>query len=94
MKYNDIIKILQDLEKKEVTQLDLDIVSEIEMGLFEKKKKMSDPQKEILWETTKNMWLKSDDLETYDITRFLIDNFNFIGKLSTWELIDKCKEEE
>lgn len=64
MKYNDIIKILQDLEKKEVTQLDLDIVSEIEMALFEKKKKMSEPQKEILWETTKNMWLKSDDLET------------------------------
>lgn len=94
MKYNDIIKILQDLEKKEVTQLDLDIVSEIEMGLFEKKKKMSEAQKEILWETTKNMWLKNDDLETYDITRFLIDNFNLIGKLSTWELIDKCKEEE
>ena len=87
----ELERVLKELNNKHINIADLEILNEINyQSEYYLERKLTDNEKELLFDSIHRAWLKSEDLEIYKITTTALDNLDELENMSTWDLIEKA----
>lgn len=81
---------LMELKEENISIADLEILQEIDyQAEFEFEKELTEKEKEKAFSEIHRAWLKSEDLPIYKITTTVLEEFENLDKLTTWDIIEK-----
>lgn len=90
--YKEYEKILKDMEKENITVIDLEVYYTLNIILNYKEIKVNKEQFNELFGTVSCAYLKADDINLDYIVMVSIDNLDNLKDMSTWDLLDKALE--
>lgn len=80
---------LKELKIENICVSDLEILDEINYQSDYLEIELTEEEKERAFSEIHRAWLKTDDLPIYQLTTTVLENIKDIGKLSTWDIIEK-----
>ena len=81
---------LMELKSENISYTDLEILDEINyQSEYYLEIELSEEEKEELFESVHRAWLKSEDLQIYQIVTVALENIKELKNMSTFDLIDK-----
>jgi len=81
---------LKELEIENISIADLEILQEMEyQAKYYLEIKLDDNDKEMIFKKIHEAWLKSEDLQIYQIVTVALENIKELKNMSTFDLIDK-----
>lgn len=80
---------LNELKEENICIADLDILNEINYQSEEFERKLTEEEKQKAFSEIHRAWLKSEDLPIYKITTTVLEEFDNLDELTTWDIIEK-----
>ncbi len=85
--FKEYEKIIEELNKKDITVLDLEVTSEVIWQLELSEKNTTDEEKQKIFNYVKNIYLETENLSVEAVARCIIDNFQDIDKMDYHKII-------
>lgn len=81
---------LKELKEENISVADLEILDEINyQSNYYLEIELTEEEKQKAFSEIHRAWLKSEDLPIYKITTTVLEEFDNLDKLSTWDIIEK-----
>lgn len=81
---------LNEIKADNISVADLEIINEINyQSEYYLEIELTDEEKDMMFEQVHRAWLKSEDLQIYQIVTTAMDNLKELKDMTTWELIEK-----
>lgn len=86
-RFEEIKRVIEELENKGIALLELEIWNEIDCLLD---KELTDNQLMNLYYTVERVYLKSEDVNLSDLVRYCIKNLDKIYDMQIYEILMNC----